>query len=172
MAKVKDIATKIVMIREVRNKMARHKTNLTCFDVANYFLSLVDEDTGDSISNLKLQKLVYYAQGFHLAIFDAPLFSEGIEAWILGPVIPKLYDKYKVYGSGPIPKPEDIDFSVYESTEVEFLNDVWNGYGQYSAWRLSELTHAEPPWKMGCETGKIITHQSLRTYFKTQIQES
>ena len=152
--------------------MARHKAELTCFDVADYFLSLVDEESGDSISNLKLQKLVYYAQGFHLAIFDAPLFSEVIEAWILGPVIPELYNKYKEYRSTPIPRPDNIDFSIYEEPEIELLNDVWNIYGQYSAWRLSELAHAEPPWKMACDTGGVITHQSLQAYFKTQIQES
>lgn len=152
--------------------MARHKAELTCFDVADYFLSLVDEDSGDSISNLKLQKLVYYAQGFHLAIFDTPLFCEDIEAWTLGPVIPALYDKYKEYRANPIPKSTDIDFSIYEPQIIELLNDVWNVYGQYSAWRLSELAHAESPWKMAKETGGFITHQSLQGYFKTQIQES
>lgn len=50
---------------------------LTCFDVAKYFLSLCnDEESGDLISNLKIQKLVYYAQGFSLAINNKPLFKE------------------------------------------------------------------------------------------------
>ena len=64
---------------------------ISCQDVANYFLSLCDEDAGDLISNLKLQKLVYYAQGFHLAISGEPLFDEKIMAWEHGPVIPQLY---------------------------------------------------------------------------------
>lgn len=149
--------------------MAR-KRDLTCFDVADYFLSLVDEDSGDSVSNLKLQKLVYYAQGFHLAVLDTPLFGETIEAWTLGPVVPSLYAKYKEYKYSPIPKPDRIDCSLYEGRERELLDDVWNTYGQFSAWRLAELTHAEPPWKMARR--EVITHQALKDYFKTQIEES
>jgi uncharacterized phage-associated protein len=49
---------------------------LNCDEVAKYFLAQADEDAGDLISNLKLQKLVYYAQGFHLALYDIPLFPE------------------------------------------------------------------------------------------------
>ena len=76
---------------------------LTCFDVADYFLAQCDEDSGDIISNLKLQKLVYYAQGFSLAFFGEALFSEPIEAWMHGPVVPALYRKYSHYGNGALP---------------------------------------------------------------------
>ncbi len=65
------------------------------FDVAEYFLSLADEEAGDFLSNLKLQKLVYYAQGFHLALFNRPLFMAAIHAWQHGPVVPELYHAYK-----------------------------------------------------------------------------
>ena len=64
---------------------------------AKYFLAQASEDAGDLISNLKLQKLVYYAQGFHLALYDEPLFLEAIEAWTHGPVVPDLYRHYKKY---------------------------------------------------------------------------
>ena len=67
---------------------------LNCDDVAKYFLSLSDDSSGDYISNLKLQKLLYYAQGFHLAIFNKPLFNEPIEAWAHGPVVGSSYRKY------------------------------------------------------------------------------
>src|SRR5260363_307462 len=60
---------------------------VSVFDVANYFLTLVEEEVGDALSNLKIQKLVYYAQGFHLALFSRPLFENAIEAWTHGPVI-------------------------------------------------------------------------------------
>ena len=63
---------------------------LSCHDVAKYFLALTDEDAGDLISNLKLQKLVYYAQGFHLALFDTPMFGEPIEAWTHVPLSRKV----------------------------------------------------------------------------------
>ena len=64
---------------------------LTCYDIAKYFLAQADEEIGDLISNLKLQKLVYYAQGFYLALHDEALFPEDIEAWTHGPVVPVLY---------------------------------------------------------------------------------
>ncbi|MGA8142178.1 MAG: type II toxin-antitoxin system antitoxin SocA domain-containing protein, partial [Desulfobaccales bacterium] len=76
---------------------------ISCVDVAKYFLSLTDEESGELISNLKLQKLVYYAQGFHLVFYDTPLFSERIEAWTYGPVVPDLYHEYKSHGPCSIP---------------------------------------------------------------------
>ena len=78
---------------------------ITAQDVADYFLFLVDDPSGDNLSNLKLQKLVYYAQGFYLAIHDRPLFDDAICAWEHGPVVPSLYRRYKKYGSGGIPAP-------------------------------------------------------------------
>jgi uncharacterized phage-associated protein len=142
---------------------------LTCFDVAKYFLAQIDEDAGDLISNLKLQKLLYYAQGFHLAVFDAPLFSESIEAWTHGPVVPDLYHEYKDYGARPIPPPECMDFSVYDDNTRELLDDVYSMYGQFSAWKLRNMTHDEPPWLEASVTRSVISHESLKEYFKTQL---
>jgi len=153
--------------------MTRDKSKLTCFDVADYFLSLVDEETGDSISNLKLQKLVYYAQGFSLAIYDRLLFKDTIEAWALGPVIPKLYRKYKDYSANSIPVPTELDMSKFDEDTTNLLNEVYAVFGQYSAWKLSQMTHREPPWVNA--TGKpdnTITHESLKAYFETQVEEN
>lgn len=142
---------------------------LTCFDAANYFLAQIDEDAGDLISNLKLQKLVYYAQGFHLAMFDKPLFSEPIEAWAHGPVVPVLYHNFKPYGSNSIPRPECIDFSIYDGDTREMLDEVYKVYGQFSAWKLRNMTHEEPPWIEASENRSTISHESLKAYFKTQL---
>lgn len=76
----------------------------TCFDVANYFFSRLDEDAGDVLSNLKLQKLVYYAQGFALALLERPLFSEPLVAWQMGPVCPPLFRTYAIDGPGGFPR--------------------------------------------------------------------
>ena len=105
----------------------REQPDITCFDVADYFLSLVDEDSGDSISNLKLQKLVYYAQGLHLACFDRPLFNEDIQAWAHGPVIPELYYKYREYASDPLPMNMELDLEKFNDDTKEFLNVVQYG---------------------------------------------
>lgn len=142
---------------------------LTCFDVAKYFLSLTNEDEGDLISNLKLQKLVYYAQGFHLALYDVSLFEEDIYAWVHGPVVPELYHEYKVYGSGHVPRPEEFDFSVLDKNTRELLDEVYDTFGQFSAWKLRNMTHEEPPWRDASDRREVITHESLKEYFKTQI---
>jgi len=143
---------------------------LTCHDVANYFLSLMDEDAGDLISNLKLQKLVYYAQGYHLALFDSPLFDEPIKAWTHGPVIPDLYHTFKVHGSGPIPAPESFDFERISADVRELLDEVYDVLGQFSAWKLRNMTQKEPPWfEAKDKPVNLITHASMQEYFKTQL---
>lgn len=142
---------------------------LTCHDVARYFLTLTDEEAGDLISNLKLQKLVYYAQGFHLALFDSPLFEDPIEAWTHGPVVPELYHAYKEYGSDAIPVPSDVDISIYDDETQELLNEVYEVFGQFSAWKLRNMTHDEPPWKNA--DGGVITPESMKEYFSTLVVE-
>ncbi|MBF0497087.1 MAG: SocA family protein [Deltaproteobacteria bacterium] len=142
---------------------------MTCHDIAKYFLALKDEDAGDLISNLKLQKLVYYAQGFHLALYDKPLFLEPIEAWTHGPVVPELYHAYKQYGDGDIPIPKGLDFTLYDKSTTEHLNEVYSTFGQFSAWKLRNLTHIEPPWINA--KGGVITHEAMREYFKTQLND-
>ncbi len=145
---------------------------LTCFDVANYFLTLVNEDVGDSISNLKLQKLVYYAQGFSLALRGEVLFDEPIEAWTHGPAIQELYHKYKEYGANAISKPEGVDFTKYDGNVKSLLNQIYEEYGQFSAWKLREMSHEEDPWVRGdARVGKIITIKDLKKYFLTQTED-
>lgn len=139
---------------------------LTCFDVAEYFLAKCDEEAGDTISNLKLQKLVYYAQGFYLAIEDEPLFDEPIEAWQHGPVVSALYQRYKEHGARSIPIPEDLDFSIFSEKQKEVLDEVYDVYGQFSAWKLRNMTHEELPWKETPITG-IISQDLMKSYFKT-----
>ncbi len=145
---------------------------LTCFDVANYFLTLANEDVGDSISNLKLQKLVYYAQGFSLALRGEALFDETIEAWAHGPAIRELYHQYKDNGANAIEKPHDVDFAKYDEGVKSLLNQVYEEYGQFSAWKLREMSHEEEPWAKGnATTDKIITNKDLKNYFLTQIED-
>jgi len=141
---------------------------LSCYDVAQYFLAKADENAGDLTSNLKLQKLVYYAQGTALALFDKPLFPERIEAWIHGPIIPALYHEDKGHGSGAIPPPPTLDLSRYAQETRELLDEVYAVYGQCAAWKLRNMTHQEPPWGQ-TPAGQEITHDALRAYFKTQV---
>lgn len=141
-------------------------------DIANYFLSLVDLEAGDSMSNLKLQKLLYYAQGAHLAITARPLFADAIVAWEHGPVIPDLYHHFKRYGADPIPSPEEgIDLERYSPETREILDDVFEVYGQFSPWKLRNMTREEQPWKDTPINSKI-SHEALRNFFVTRLVET
>ncbi|MCU7922226.1 MAG: DUF4065 domain-containing protein [Candidatus Thiodiazotropha sp. (ex Dulcina madagascariensis)] len=143
---------------------------LSALDVANYFLASSQEETGDLISNLKLQKLVYYAQGFYLAVYNEPLFDERIEAWTHGPVVPDLYHHFKKYEAGSIPPPEEFDFESFDEQVKDLLDEVNEIFGQYSAWKLRNLTHDEPPWANTYEKQEnVITTDSMKEYFKTQL---
>jgi uncharacterized phage-associated protein len=146
----------------------------TCFDIANYFLKRQDLDAGDLMSNMKIQKLVYYAQGFNLAITDSPLFPEPIEAWDHGPVCIPLYHEYKQFGSGSIPIPYDVDaLSIFSKKAHGILDMVHIYYGQFSAWKLRNLTHEEEPWVRAFARGRSeISHEDMQRYFKTQLVES
>ena len=137
---------------------------------ADFFLSLVTDDAGDAISPMKLQKLLYYSQGFALAILGRPLFEEDFEAWDYGPVVPVIYQKYKKYGNSAIPRVDLPGFEAYSSEEHNLLNDVWDSFGQYSAWALSEMTHATPPWR-DTPRNAVITKESMREYFLTQVDK-
>ena len=106
----------------------------TAEQIANYFLSVANKyEDGDLISNLKPQKLVYYAQGFSLPILGWPLFDEPLEAWAHGPVVPSLYNKYRDYGRNPLPAPENFSFEEIDKEVRDLLHEVYEEFGQFSA---------------------------------------
>lgn len=139
--------------------------------IAEYFLAKTNEEVGDQISNLKLQKLCYYAQGLALATRKTPLFDSRIEAWAHGPVVPVLYKLYKDHGANGIPAPEDFNLEIYDPADRMILDDVYDYYGQYSAWRLREMTHLEAPWKNAYERdmNNTITHEALTDFFAGEV---
>lgn len=116
----------------------------SALDVAAWFLNEVDRKAGDSITNLKLQKLVYYAQAWAMALLGRPLFAEPVEAWAHGPVVNAVYQEYKPCGFESLPpskrKPE------FAPEERVVLEDVLAVYGEHSATFLEGLSHAERPW--------------------------
>jgi uncharacterized phage-associated protein len=116
--------------------------------VANEFLKLARRD-GKSLTNMKLQKLVYIAQGWSLALLGRPLFYNEIKAWIWGPVIPRLYKPLRKYGAGVVTEfvPTDDGPIDPQSAEMAVIKGVWNAYKDFSAAQLSAITHKEgTPW--------------------------
>ncbi|MCM1517469.1 MAG: DUF4065 domain-containing protein [Pseudoflavonifractor sp.] len=140
-------------------------------DIANELLRLAErEDEGDLMSNLKLQKMLYYQQGFHLAYFGTPLFDEEIEAWMYGPVVPEVYDAYDHYGRNGIESDPDKEMD-FEPEEWRLFLKVFDIYGQYSAIGLMNMTHQEPTW-MNVRKGHgcVISKESMTEFFKTRIK--
>ena len=140
----------------------------TSKQVAEYFICLTDPELGDLISNLKLQKLVYYAQGFHLAMKGSKLFDEDILAWEHGPVVESLYHHYKEFGSDALPHPKTFNGEVFNPEQIDLINEVYKVYGQFSAWKLRNMTHSERPW---IETPKneVINPVLMEEFFKEYL---
>lgn len=137
-------------------------------DVANVFLKLSEPESGDSLTNLKLQKLVYYVQGFHLAMYGKSLFDESILHWEHGPVVRELYDQLKDHGSDSIPIPSDFTPSMFTEDQIKLIEEVNSVYGQFSAWKLRDMTHNEQPW-LNTRKDEVITPASLTSFFKTLL---
>lgn len=140
-------------------------------DIANKILCKAanEPSQGELVSNMKLQKLLYYMQGFHLACFNTPLFDEEIEAWMYGPVVPSVYEHFKGHGNKGI----EYKGSVIHLTKEEeaLFNEVYRVYGAYSALGLMDLTHKEKPWKStNIGVGNIISKDNLRIFFKNRLK--
>jgi len=150
----------------------------TVFDVVNYFLAKTEVDAEERMTHLKAQKLVFYAQGFSLAILDEPLFNTSIEAWKHGPVCRALWNNYRDYGSNPIDtvpaNDEEARIAIQKAStpftlrQRELLDDIYDTFGQFSAWRLRELSHETPCWQDAYPDG-TITHDAMKSFFKTQV---
>lgn len=145
--------------------------NYTARQIAEWFLAWADEAEDAGVSNLKLQKLLYYAQGHHLGDTGAPLFRDEFQAWSHGPVIPSLYRDFKAYGSASIDADDevrdDFDWDSYRDIETHLMK-IWNTYGQFDAWRLRNMTHRESPWLDTFDDGQrnvLIPKESMRSFF-------
>jgi uncharacterized phage-associated protein len=142
-------------------------------DVANYILEICREESEDEeyelISHLKLQKLIYFCQGYSFAFFNKPLFTDTIEAWPHGPVCPKLYHILKSYGSLPITAFIEPDKISLNDDEKKLIRIVYDTYGQYSAMGLRKITHEEGPWK-DTQTSTVISFEALAKYFTARVE--
>ena len=116
---------------------------------------------------MKLQKLLYFAQGISFQRFDAALFPDEIEAWDFGPVVNNVYQKYKSYDREPIRDSEDIPVSADEES---LLLDVAREYGKYTTWTLVDMTHKKgSPWAECYIEGQnhtVIPKSTIRAYFR------
>lgn len=139
-------------------------------DIANKIIINTDYDKGDIISNLKLQKMMYYLQGFNLAFFEEKLFDDDIVAWQYGPVVPLVYHNFRDFGKGAITIDKEVKEIILQNEEQEdMFFQVLNEYGKFNAIKLMEMTHNELPWK-STEIKNVIDVELMKTYFKTLVE--
>lgn len=135
-------------------------------DIAKKIICKTDVEHGDTISNLKLQKLLYFAQGFHLAAFGEALFCQDMIAWTYGPVVPEVYDVYKKYHKRAINTAGVTDSVVLAPQEAALFDKVYLEYSRYSAVALMQMTHSAGPW-LNHKVGEVMPKSEIRDYFMT-----
>ncbi len=154
--------------------MSKPDTIPTAAQVAKILLRFAEED-GVPLTNLHLQKLLYYVQGKALGRENRKAFSDDIEAWKLGPVVPTIYHMVKN------PQKTSIDSEVFHDVgeiapmQEKFIACVWEELRHLSAWGLAGQTHEESPWKSAWEHRLTdrhgtaeISEDSLIEFFKPE----
>lgn len=135
-------------------------------DAARYLVYLSYGKKRYSLTPLKLQKLLYLAQGWSYVWDNKPAFEDDFQAWQYGPVNEKVYEAFKKYGRNEIPISEGIR-SIIDIDIKETLNAIWDEYGNRSAFDLVELTHKQTPWKQAYARGGRITNNIIMRYFQS-----
>ena len=129
-----------------------------------------------SISNLKLQKVLYFLQANHLVLKGKPLFEDEIEAVDFGPIVWSVYDKYKVFGGASIPKSNKSYVDKVINSDKEIMNRLLDELKNYSSSYMLNIIQNQAPWlrakteyrfnRNRFERVHVITHQSLIEFFK------
>lgn len=138
-------------------------------DVAKFFIHLAQKQEeaqiGDLATNMRIQKLLYFAQGWHLARHGKPLFCAPLSAWKFGPVVPDVYFAYNTKGGQGLvsdPPPQN----AFTQDEYDLLLDVAREYDSFSTSALVSMSHqADAPWSKTAQSQEISV-QSISDYFK------
>ncbi len=143
-------------------------------DIAKWFINTTDRESGDAITHLKVQKLIYYAQAWSIAHYDKPLFDEDLEAWAHGPVVASVWEYLKHYGYDAIPVQKLKD--KFDGRAMAILRAVKDKYGIYTAKKLESMTHKERPWLEArgdlpelARCNNKISKGVMRDFFKSKI---
>lgn len=151
-------------------------TGTRAIDVASHLVELAGaEEEPDFLTQLRLQKLLYYVQGWSLAIRGKPMFDDVIEAWSHGPVVRKVYAAFHDASVGVITRSNfPAGIRSLSEADAKFVRQVWDTYKDYSAVSLRKMTHEERPWldaRKGLRAEEasraVITHDAMKAYFKS-----
>ncbi len=132
-------------------------------DVAAYIINKSIENN-HPVSNLKLQKLLYYIQAASLIKRDKELFRDDIVAWQYGPVVERVYNEYKYYSRYNIVEKVKINTDI-DNKSKEIINKVLDAKSNFTAYNLVDDTHEERPWRE-VNQGEVMKKESIKKYFK------
>ena len=151
----------------------------TASEVARWILAGVDRDAGDSITHLKLQKLLYYVQAWSLALRNKPLFDEDMQAWAHGPVAESVFLEYRNYGFDAIPAPAPDTVPEIADEDAEHIAEVVDVYSEHSAKVLERMTHNEEPWieaRKGlppeARSKELISKKTMANFYRKAYAEA
>jgi uncharacterized phage-associated protein len=133
----------------------------TACEVAEYVIELANK-YDDEITQLKLQKLLYYMQGMYLGATGTPLFVDEILAWKHGPVVHTVWQKYRQNKKSPI-KAHKKNASI-QPFDKRMLDEIYQEYRGFTPQQLVNMTHREKPWK-NSDSNDVITEDDLQSYF-------
>ena len=145
---------------------------INALTLANYILQKAAV-SGITVTNMKLQKILYYVQGHYLAHFYHPLFPEEIHAWKFGPVVPDVYYEFSYFGPAPLRMSEAPDMSACSNEELKLIDWVIDTKLKLTASELMRATHSEAPWLNATDNGmnirrnQVISVKAMQEYFST-----
>ena len=125
-------------------------------------------DNNYPVSNLKLQKILYFVQAEFLVSTGEACFPESIEAWDFGPVVPEVYHRYKIYGSSNVPYIRTGVIGRIAKSDCEMIEEMVDWCSNYTASQLVDITHHQDPWINAYTAYKnnVISKKCIRDYFK------
>lgn len=137
--------------------------------IADCLITMASQDPDNNdMTNMKLQKLLYYVQGTCLSLHGQKLFQQPIIKWQYGPVVPEVYHRFKEYGNQTITYEEPTNTEFLDSKQIDVLKTVYDYFGKFSAIALMNFTHNESPWN-SVEMREEITDELLIEYFDTIV---
>jgi len=161
-------------IHKITGKRIKAK-DLTADIIADLIIDFCNEH-GDLVTNLRLQKLIYFSQAWHLAIYSKPLFADPIEAWVNGPVQSDVYARFAAFGYKSIEQ-DTTNWDVPKKI-TSHIAEVMAAYGHMSAYDLERLARNELPWNDAREgllpdesSTKPIDNESMRRFYRSRLDE-
>lgn len=153
--------------------MAMHKA----IEIADWFIAKAAA-SGDLVTHLKVQKLLYYAEAWCQVILGKELFSESIQAWAHGPVVPEVFHRFKSHGWNALPIPSPTALTAVDGDARLVLEQVFETYGDLPAKTLEDMTHSDEPWvaargqlepEARCDV--VMPKQHIKAFFEAKYAD-